>query len=180
MKNVARLVFSFGLILAGSAQAAWPANAEPFARAVLLPRSGSQASGTVDFAKTDQGLLIRAYVTNVSPGAHGFHVHEKDDCSAPDASSAGEHFNPTDQPHGGPKGQSRHAGDFGNLIVKADSSAPVEMTIPSPTRAFDWKMIVGKALVLHDKADDLKSQPSGKSGDRIACGVIEAIEKVAE
>jgi Cu-Zn family superoxide dismutase len=103
-------------------------------------------------------------------------VHEKGDCSAPDASSAGGHFNPTSQPHGNPKaGGPRHLGDMVNLRADAKGTAKVDVAIEGAGlhtgRPND---VVGKAIVVHQKPDDYKSQPSGNSGNRVACGVIES------
>src|SRR3954470_3334555 len=91
--------FLFGLTTLAFAR--WPQNTRPFARAVLEPKGGT-VSGTVDFGEGPEGLLVRAYLDHVPPGKHGFHIHEKGDCSAPDASSAGDHYNPTSNNHGSP------------------------------------------------------------------------------
>jgi Cu-Zn family superoxide dismutase len=103
----------------------------------------------------------------------GFHFHEKGDCSAPDATSAGAHFNPTNQQHGSPQGQPHHAGDM--LNVKSDAQGVAEVSIDNADVSLHTGQpndVVGKALVMHAKPDDYKTQPSGDSGDRIACGVI--------
>jgi len=155
--------------------AKWPGKAIPFARAVLSPKSGSDVSGTVEFAKDKGELLVRAQLENLPAGKHGFHIHEKGDCTAQDASSAGEHYNPTRAPHGGPGHLQHHAGDFGNITADKSGTEIVEMAIKTPPAEHfpDWQDIVGKSIILHEKMDDLKSQPSGNSGKRIACGVIE-------
>ena len=99
----------------------WPADAKPLARAILEPRSGSNVSGTVDFATTaGGGLLVRSYIKGATPGDHGFHIHAVGDCSAADGKSAGDHFNPTGEHHGAPKGMDHHAGDMGNIEVTAN------------------------------------------------------------
>src|SRR5438105_12158268 len=90
------------------------------AAAQLESKSGSQVTGTVKFTKVGDVVQVVADVQNLKPGKHGIHVHEKGDCSAPDASSAGPHFNPAHQHHGGPATDPRHAGDFGN--IEADAS----------------------------------------------------------
>jgi Cu-Zn family superoxide dismutase len=140
--------------------------------AKLEPKSGSQVTGTVAFTKTGGEVQVIADIQNLKPGKHGFHIHEKGDCSAADASSAGGHFNPTHQHHGGPMTPEHHVGDLGN--IEADASGKAH---------FDWKgklslagadSIVGKSVVVHEKEDDLKTDPAGNSGARIACGVIEA------
>jgi Cu-Zn family superoxide dismutase len=105
------------------------------------------------------------------PGPHGFHIHEKGDCSAADASSAGGHFNPTGKPHGGPDSDARHAGDFGNIEADATGNARYSRTFSDLTLDGE-SSIIGKAIIVHQKADDLKTQPSGDAGGRIGCGVI--------
>ena len=141
----------------------------------MQPTKGNQARGTVTITPTDQAdnVKVQVHLSQLQPGSvHGLHMHEKGDCSAPDGSSAGGHFNPTGKPHGDRNGAERHAGDLGN--VEASSAGEVSAT-------FDIEGInvgaapngaIGKSVILHAKADDLKSQPSGDSGDRIACGVI--------
>jgi Cu-Zn family superoxide dismutase len=107
----------------------------------------------------------------LNPGTHGFHVHEFGDCSAPDFASAGGHFNPTSEPHAGPKDAHRHEGDLGNVEAGADGSVAVDYT-DSGLRFEGDKSILGRAVVVHANADDLKTQPSGNAGGRVACGVI--------
>ncbi len=156
--------------------AKWPENTKPFATAAMVPKSGSKVTGTVDFAKVKNKLLVRAYLTNVAPGQHGFHLHASGDCSAPDAASAGDHYNPTGDKHGGPKAHTRHAGDLGNVMVNESGNAEVEVTLTTPAnKKFPgWDDIIGKSVILHEKGDDLKTDPSGNAGARIACGTIVA------
>jgi Cu-Zn family superoxide dismutase len=147
----------------------------PQHRADLAPTQGNQASGELVLTSMPDGVRIEGSISGLKADAeHGFHVHEKGDCSAPDASSAGEHFNPTSQPHGDPNGDAHHAGDMQNARADAAGRAPVSIMVSDVTlgdgAAND---IVGKAIVVHAKPDDYKTQPSGNSGDRIACGVIE-------
>ncbi|HEV8255109.1 MAG TPA: superoxide dismutase family protein [Vicinamibacteria bacterium] len=139
--------------------------------AVLMPAKDGKAAGTLTFAKADGGVRITGRITGLNPGTHGFHVHEYGDCSAPDFASAGGHFNPTAQPHAGPKDAHRHAGDLGNVEAGADGSVSVDYT--DADMRFDGdKSILGRAVVVHANADDLKTQPSGNAGGRVACGVI--------
>ncbi len=146
-------------------------NTSARAVAVLHPTKGSKVRGTVTFRREASGILIVARVTGLKPGKHGFHVHEKGDCSAHDAKSAGGHFNPTNMPHGSPHDSQRHAGDFGNLT--ADRSGKAHYNRVDTMIAFEGaKSIIGRAVIVHAKADDLRSQPSGDAGDRLACGVI--------
>lgn len=142
------------------------------ATAMLSPASGSEVRGMVTFIRVNEGVRVVARVSGLTPGKHGFHIHEKGDCSAPDASSAGGHFNPTAHPHGGPSGDQRHVGDFGNL--EADSSGRAAYSRVFPNLAFEGDAsVIGRAVIVHAKADDLKTQPTGDAGGRVACGVIE-------
>jgi Cu-Zn family superoxide dismutase len=145
-----------------------------FAEATLAPKSGSKVTGTVLFNRTQKGVQVIASVTGGSAGRHGIHIHEKGDCSAADASSAGGHFNPTGAPHAGPTAPARHVGDLGNITIKKDGIGYLTLEIPPVNGFTDWNQIIGKAVVVHAKIDDQKSQPAGAAGDRIACGVIQA------
>jgi superoxide dismutase, Cu-Zn family len=138
--------------------------------AVLHPASGSQVTGTVTFTKTDDGVQMVADVTGLTPGKHGFHIHEFGDCSTPDATSAGGHFNPTHQHHDGPTGAERHAGDFGN--IEADASGKGHLEWKGKLKFSGEDSIVGRSVVVHEQEDDLKTDPAGNSGARIGCGVI--------
>ena len=146
------------------------------ARAVveLKPTEGSSVVGTVTFTAENDGLRVVAVIEGLTPGLHGFHVHEHGDCSAPDASSAGGHFNPHGTPHGGPEAApgERHAGDLGNLEADANGTARYERLAPLLSLA-GADSILGKAVIVHAKADDLSTQPTGDSGPRLACGVIQ-------
>jgi superoxide dismutase, Cu-Zn family len=139
--------------------------------AVLHPTEGNSAKGTVTFSPKDGQVLVRVELTGLPPGKRGFHVHEYGDCSAPDATSAGGHYDPTDQPHGGPKDAERHVGDLGN--VTADESGRVDEEITDSVITLDGPhSIIGRSVLVHAKEDDLKSQPTGEAGARLACGVI--------
>ena len=139
--------------------------------AVLSPTKGNSVSGLVTFTKVEGGVKIVADVTGLTPGNHGFHVHEFGDCSAADATSAGGHFNPHHMQHGAPDAARRHAGDFGNL--EADASGKVHYEHVDTTISLEGAdSIIGHAVIVHEKADDLKSQPTGNAGARVACGVI--------
>lgn len=139
--------------------------------AVLTPTEGNNVKGTVTFSKTGDGIKVIADIEGLTPGKHGIHIHQYGDCSAPDAESAGGHFNPSDVQHAGPDTQMRHVGDFGNITADSNGKAHLEMTDKLIT--FDGKSsIIGHAVIIHAKEDDLKSQPSGNAGPRVACGVI--------
>jgi len=139
--------------------------------AVLHPTAGNKVSGTVTFAPVADGVQVHAEITGLTPGKHGFHVHEFGDCSAADATSAGAHFNPSNQPHAGPDAAARHAGDMGNVEADASGNAKLDY-VDHQISLNDAKSAIGRSVVVHAKPDDLKTQPSGDSGARIACGVI--------
>jgi Cu-Zn family superoxide dismutase len=143
------------------------------AMVTLDSASGSDVHGTVKFIRDGDSTLVKAEITGLTPGKHGFHIHENGDCSAPDAMSAGGHFNPTGMPHGGPMSDMHHMGDFGNIEADASGVAHFEGTFHN--LSFEGtNSVIGRAIIVHAKADDLVSQPSGNAGARVACGVIEA------
>lgn len=161
------------LLIAGACATATDTAEDLRAVATLEGRSGSNASGIVTFTeRADGSVRIRADLTNVPPGLHGFHVHEVGDCSAPDASSAGDHFDPGNDPHAGPEAPRHHAGDLGNIEASSSGRASKEMVSNDLTVRSGTRSVVGKAVVLHANPDDLQSQPSGDAGARIACGVV--------
>ena len=127
--------------------------------------------GTVTFTKANDAVQVVADVTGLTPGKHGFHIHEFGDCSATDATSAGGHFNPTHKPHGAPDAAERHAGDLGNIEADASGKAHLEWK-DKVMKLTGEDSIVGHAVIVHEKADDLKTQPTGNAGGRVACGVI--------
>lgn len=138
---------------------------------VLNPTAGNQAHGIVTFTKQAGGMKIVADLEGLTPGDHGFHVHEFGDCSAPDGTSAGGHFNPEKKAHGGPMDTERHVGDLGKVTAAADGKAHFELL--DPLVAFSGpRSILGRGLILHAQTDDFKTQPTGNAGARIACGVV--------
>lgn len=144
------------------------------ARASLRPVGQGMARGEATFTETDSGLEVVVMMTGLEPGHHGIHIHELGDCSGPADSVAGDHFNPGDTPHGSPDAEAdaRHAGDFGNLL--ADSSGRARLELVRDNLGIDGDHgVVGRAIIVHQGRDDLRSQPSGESGDAVACGVIE-------
>jgi Cu-Zn family superoxide dismutase len=140
--------------------------------AMLHPTAGNKVTGTVTFAPVADGVQVHAEIAGLTPGKHGFHVHEFGDCSATDATSAGAHFNPTNQPHAGPDVAVRHEGDMGNVEADASGNAKLDYVDRQISLTNDAKSVIGRSVVVHAKPDDLKTQPSGDSGARIACGVI--------
>ena len=138
---------------------------------MLYPTQGNNVSGTITFTQTDKGVRVVADLQGLSKGRHGFHIHEFGDCSSADGMSAGGHYNPEGKSHGAPMDMSRHMGDMGNL--EADESGKAHLEYTDATILMNGpNSILGKSVIVHKNEDDLKSQPSGNAGPRVACGVI--------
>ena len=138
---------------------------------VLNPTQGNTVSGTIIFTKTEGGVKIVADMQGLSKGKHGIHIHESGDCTAPDGASAGGHFNPMAKSHGAPMDAMRHAGDMGN--IEADDSGKAHLEYIDNTISLDGEgSIIGRSVIVHKNEDDLKTQPTGNAGPRVACGVI--------
>jgi Cu-Zn family superoxide dismutase len=155
--------------------AAGAASAAPVTRAVavLHAAAGGKVEGVVTFTQAAGGVHVVARVTGLTPGNHGFHIHEFGDCSAADFTSAGGHFNPGGDPHAGPDVPARHRGDMGNIEANADGVAVLDIT--DAMLSFDGpNSLLGRGLIVHASADDLKTQPTGNAGGRLACAVIGA------
>lgn len=139
-------------------------------------RSGSKSSGNVSFEPTGDGRLkMTLTLQGLTPGDHGVHIHEKGDCSAADASSAGAHFNPEGMSHGAPGAAQHHAGDLGNVSATANGTASLTVTVSGLSLNDKKTSVIGKAIIVHEKPDDMTTQPSGNAAGRIACGVIVAM-----
>ena len=139
---------------------------------VLHSSAGSKVHGTIWFTEEGSEIHISGEITGLTPGMHAFHVHEFGDCSAPDGMSTGPHFNPEGKPHGDRHAQERHVGDLGN--VKADQSGKAAIDIRDRAVKLNGPhSVLGRALIVHADPDDLKTQPTGNSGKRVACGVIQ-------
>lgn len=145
----------------------------PIARAVavLLPAAGSSVQGTVTFETLPEGTRVVADISGLSPGKHGFHVHEFGDLRAADFSSAGPHFMAPGQAHGAPGQAMSHRGDLGNLVADAMGHAHLEV-VSAQILLNGPGSVLGRSVVVHADEDDLATQPTGKSGARVACGVI--------
>lgn len=147
------------------------------AEARISPTEGSNVEGLVTFIQESGGIRVIADIRNLSVnGRHGFHIHETGDCSAPDASSAGGHFDPSGSEHAGPMAARRHVGDLGNL-ESSEAGSAMYVRVDEHIKFEGDHSILGKSVVVHARADDLKSQPSGAAGPRVACGVIKWAEK---
>ena len=145
----------------------------PSATAVVRPASGSQAHGTVKFTQVGTRVRVDAEMAGLTPGVHGMHIHEKGDCTAPDAASAGGHFNPASKKHGAPGSTERHAGDLGNITANEYGKATVSLIVDGVSVGKGSDGVVGRGIIVHADADDLKTDPTGNSGGRVGCGVIE-------
>ena len=143
------------------------------ASAIIEPASESGVTGLATFTQVYNQITLYVEIYNASPGLHGIHIHEFGDCSAPDATSAGGHWNPTDVAHGKWGEGEFHLGDIGNINVGDDGTGNIELTTDL------WEMgtgsdfdIIGRSIIIHADADDFTSQPSGNAGARIGCGTI--------
>ena len=139
--------------------------------AVLAPLKGSSVHGLVTFEAVENGVRVVADLSGLAPGKHGFHIHEFGDCSAEDGSSAGGHFNPAGMPHSMPTSDKRHAGDMGNIEAGGDGKAHIDYVDAVMSLSGDHA-IVGRSVIVHEKEDDFKTQPTGNAGTRVACGGI--------
>jgi Cu-Zn family superoxide dismutase len=152
--------------------AAHAGNSVSKAEAQLIPttKTESKVKGTVYFTKTARGVRVEGEITGLTPGEHGFHVHEFGVWS-PDGMSSGAHFNPTGAAHAGHDSPKRHVGDLGN--VKADANGKAVIDLEDEQLSFEGpNCILGRGLVVHEKADDLKTPPAGNAGGRLAVAII--------
>jgi Cu-Zn family superoxide dismutase len=141
--------------------------------ATMESRSGSMTKGTVNFVWQGQDVLVTANFSGLKPNTdHGFHVHEKGDCSSADAVSAGGHFNPDGKSHGMPGSRANHVGDMPNIKSDVSGNATYSAKLSGFAINNDANGVLGRSVVVHRDPDDYKSQPAGNSGPRIACGLI--------
>jgi Cu-Zn family superoxide dismutase len=140
----------------------------------VQPKSGSQANGTIKILERNGKVKAKLNIKGLKPNnEHGFHIHENGDCSCAEGKSAGGHYAPNMMNHGGPSDMKYHLGDLGNL--KSDAQGKIEQTILLKGVSLEsnkMNSILNRSFVLHASKDDFKTQPSGNSGERIACAVI--------
>ena len=149
------------------------------ARATLQPTKDSQVQGAIEFTLVDGALHATGQVSGLAPRSeHGFHIHEKGDCSAPDGSSAGGHFNPASRDHGAVTAEVHHGGDMPNIVADADGNARVHGPVSPSVNVGkgDGADILGRGLIVHADPDDYTTQPTGNAGARLACAVIESAQ----
>jgi len=169
MKN---LILAFSLTLL-SVSLAFSKTAAT-AKADLANSQGGHV-GTAKLKETAQGVRVALEVANLPPGVHGFHLHAVGKCEAPDFKSAGGHFNPEGKQHGWENPAGHHAGDLQNLTVNAQGKARVKLVVTGVTLGEGANSLFhpeGTAIVIHASPDDMKTDPAGNAGSRIACGVI--------
>jgi len=144
----------------------------PTAVANLEPTKGSSVAGRATFVQEDDGVHVKVSLSGLPPNSeHGFHVHEKGDCSSGDGMSAGGHFNPGGKPHG-PQSGEHHAGDMPSLTADSYGNVDASFVLKGVTVGGGGADVVGRGLIVHRDPDDFKTQPTGNSGPRVACGVI--------
>lgn len=154
-----------------------PDAAAASAIAELAPTQGNEVKGNVTFKVVDGHVHVTGQVSGLKPDSeHGFHIHEKGDCSAPDGTSAGGHFNPAQQDHGSVASDPHHGGDMPNIKANAEGVATIDAPVSSNVNIgkgdeFD---VIGRGLIVHADPDDYTSQPTGNAGARLACAVIKA------
>ncbi len=145
----------------------------PTASAQLQPTRGNAASGEVRFTQQGDKVLVSGEVRGLKPNAeHGFHVHEKGDCSSGDGMSTGGHFNPMGKMHGAHEGSEHHVGDLPSLKADAYGVARISFESSSISVGSGSSDVVGHGLIVHRDPDDFKTQPTGNAGPRLACAVI--------
>ncbi len=166
------LLISAAALASGCASMHMGGAAGARASASLTPTTGNPTRGSVSFTQMGDKVRVVAQVSGLKPNAeHGFHVHEKGDCSSGDGMSAGGHFNPAGKPHGHQSGE-RHAGDLPNLKADANGNATATFEATGIAVGTGAADVVGKGLIVHKDPDDYKTQPTGNAGARLACAVI--------
>lgn len=167
-----------GVLLSGFAGWALAQNPQPVKEIkVTLTNDHGQAAGTATFKQKKDGVQLKVSLENIPFGEHGVHIHQNASCDAPDFKSAGPHFNPDGKQHGFQNAMGHHAGDTpSNINVGEDHRGSATWTLTAvtlqPGAANSLLTNGGTSIVVHEHADDMKTDPSGNSGNRIACGVI--------
>ncbi len=173
IQNTLNLSVLAAAIAAFSACASLPAG--PKASADLVSKSNSKVTGAVQFVQLNKGVQVSGTVSGLKPNQqHGFHVHEKGDCSSADGLSTGGHFNPEAKKHGNhDHSAEHHAGDMPNLKADANGVASFKVVLNGLTVDAGVTAVKGRAVIVHANPDDYTSQPVGNAGGRIACGLIQ-------
>lgn len=168
MKTAIATLIAIGVLSACASYSAGPA-----ASAQLQATTGNSVAGWVKFAQAGDKVRVSGEVSGLAPNtAHGFHIHDKGDCSSGDGMSTGGHFNPEGHPHGGFDAAEHHAGDLKSLQSDSNGVAKFQYEISAVTVGSGVTDVVGHGLIVHRDPDDMKTQPTGNSGPRLACAVI--------
>ncbi len=172
--TIAALLTALPLSLAAAGNAVVAAPQINALSVKLEPTQGNRVAGTIQLSPDNFGLRVVGTVSGLKPDSeHGFHFHQKGDCSAPDATSAGDHFNPDGHAHGAPDAEQRHAGDLPNIKADNKGVAKVDFHVDILTLGDGGKHdVVGGALIVHADPDDHTTQPAGNAGARIACAAV--------
>ena len=174
----AAAIFAAIALAACGGQARGPGGAQlpdPIATASLFDTAGTRV-GLATFSEADGSGQMGVSVSGLAPGRHGMHIHETGACTPSDFESAGGHFNPASKQHGLENPEGPHAGDMPNLTVDTDGSADTTFTVAASLLAQGSESMIGaqkRAFVIHADPDDQQTDPSGNSGSRVVCGVIE-------
>jgi Cu-Zn family superoxide dismutase len=168
-----RFVTSGAVALALTACATAGESGGPAASAELVDSAG-RSVGRAIFREQDGGVRLRVEASGLAPGVHGIHIHAVGRCDPPDFASAGPHLNPAGRRHGRDNPQGMHQGDLPNLTIGADGRGWIEVPVGGATSMAGLLDADRAAVVIHAAADDYRTDPSGNSGARIACGVIGA------
>ena len=161
------------VLVGGTALAKAPATKKPAPKTqtvTIEAKSGSKVTGKASLSEKGKEITFKLDVENLPPGEHAVHLHDRGDCSDPKGASAAGHWNPTKQPHGQWGHEGHHLGDIGNFTVGADGKGTITLT----TDKWTWGTgaendIAGKGIIVHEKVDDFKTQPTGNAGGRIGC-----------
>ena len=164
---------AFAAALCGLVAPAYAAKSIKVTMNAITVDGVGKSVGTITIKEGKDGVTLEPKLKDLPPGEHGFHMHEKGDCTSGDGMSTGGHWNPDSTPHG-PQGGAHHAGDMPSLVADANGNAKASFSLEGVTVAAGPKSVVGRGLIVHKDPDDFKTQPTGNAGARVACAVIQA------
>jgi Cu-Zn family superoxide dismutase len=172
------LTLVLGACAHGGHHASHHQSLEARAQLITAKPEHKNVAGDIGFTEQKHGVRVRVMIRGLKPlSAHGFHIHEGTECKGPGFETAGGHFNPGKHDHGGPDSSVRHAGDLGNVTADAQGVVSMDQVFQGFTLGEGPTSVIGKAMILHEKADDLTTQPTGNAGGRMACALIGLVSK---